>query len=115
MDLGTRLFTWWRGQFVGEDEFGNRYYQDKKKNARGVMRRWVLYKGAAEASKVPADWQGWLHYTSSEPPQPRKRYYWEKPHQRNLTGTRFAYRPQGVITGGKQTKKSYESWSPEAK
>ncbi|AIK96809.1 NADH-ubiquinone oxidoreductase subunit NDUFA12 family protein [Candidatus Odyssella acanthamoebae] len=114
MDLGTHLFTWWRGQFIGEDEFGNRYYQDKKKNGRGIYRRWVIYKGDNEASKVPADWHGWLHHTNPEPPQPRKRYYWEKNHQRNLTGTRFAYRPKGWGINNATVKKSYEAWSPDA-
>ena len=25
--LGLRLYTWRKGEFVGEDEFGNRYYR----------------------------------------------------------------------------------------
>ena len=114
MDLGTLLFTWWRGQLVGEDEFGNRYYQDRKLNRYGQHRRWVIYKGMIEASKVSSDWHGWLHYTAPEPPQPRKKYFWEKNHQRNLTGTRFAYRPKGWARDGSVTrKKHYEAWKPE--
>ena len=34
-------------------------------------RRWVIYNGYAEASKVPPDWHGWLHYTFDEPPTDR--------------------------------------------
>ena len=27
-------------------------------------KRWVIYNGVVEASRVPADWHGWLHYTN---------------------------------------------------
>jgi NADH:ubiquinone oxidoreductase subunit len=29
MTLGTRLLTWLRGELVGTDSFGNRYYREK--------------------------------------------------------------------------------------
>ena len=29
MTIGTRLMTWLRGELVGRDSFGNRYYRDK--------------------------------------------------------------------------------------
>ena len=29
MTLGTRLLTWFRGELVGTDNFGNRYYREK--------------------------------------------------------------------------------------
>ena len=38
--VGTRLMIWWKGEFVGEDEFANRYFKEK----RG-RRRWVIYGG----------------------------------------------------------------------
>ena len=54
MDVGTYLYTWLRGRQVGADQFGNRYYEHKsKKLANGKLKRWVLYNGLAEASKVP--------------------------------------------------------------
>ena len=70
MTIGTLLFTWWKGERVGTDEFGNRYYREKPgrqlrpgggRDSR--ERRWVLYKGEAEASKVPPEWHAWLHHT----------------------------------------------------
>src|SRR5206468_6915581 len=91
------LFVWWRGatwgtllatllygQSVGADEFGNRYYQNKT-----GRRRWVLYNGTVEASRVPPDWHGWLHFTFREPPTlaPLTPRSWEKPYIPNLTGT----------------------------
>ena len=79
-----RFFTWWNGQtfgtqvwtrlygeFVGEDEFGNRYYRTrggKIDPTLGFERRWVIYNGLAEASKVPPSWHGWLHHTVDVPP-----------------------------------------------
>ena len=57
-DLGTLLTTWTAGRPVGTDDFGNRYYQNKDGS-----RRWVIYNGTVEASRVPPDWHGWLHHT----------------------------------------------------
>ena len=46
--FGTLLWTRWRGQYVGEDEFGNRYYRTGKIDPRlGFERRWVIYNGIA--------------------------------------------------------------------
>ena len=58
----------------------------------------MIYRGYAEASKVPAEWHGWLHYTFDEPPtvEPLMRRGWEKDHLPNLTGTVEAWRPRGV-------------------
>src|SRR3546814_7869537 len=54
--VGTLLNNWRHGRKVGEDALGNRYYL-----ARDGKRRWVLYKGSNDASRVPPEWHGWLH------------------------------------------------------
>ncbi len=100
----TKLF----GEKVGDDQFGNSYYRKGKK-------RWVIYKGMAEASKVPPDWHGWLHYSTNEIPanSGKKIYQWEQPHEMNLTGTKHAYMPPGHgLKGGKRKKATgdYTSW-----
>ena len=127
------IFTWWNGatigathqirrgsELVGEDEFGNRYYEtvDQKYAYDGRNRRFVIYNGYAEASTVPPDWHGWLHHTFTEPPTrvPLKRRPWERDHQPNLTGTVWAWKPPGAISrGGKRSPASgdYEPWVPD--
>jgi NADH:ubiquinone oxidoreductase subunit len=117
MTIGTRLFTWLRGEYVGSDEQGNRYYHEKKPVKGRKRRRWVMYNGVVEASRVPPDWHGWLHYTVDTPPPagglPRKS--WQKPHLPNLTGTAAAYRPPGDILNPVPQAKpdsQYEPWRP---
>ena len=110
--LGTRLTTWWSGTYVGKDQFGNLYYQTKDK-----VRRWVIYAGTVEASRVPPDWHGWLHHTYADPPtvEPLKAKPWEAEHQPNLTGTSGAYRPDGSLwKDGKRPPATgdYEAWRP---
>ena len=131
MDFLKRFFTWWNGwtfgtqvwtslygEFVGEDEFGNRYYRrrgGKIDPSLGFERRWVIYNGEPEGSKVPPEWHAWLHHMVNEVPQPRQRYPWEKPHQPNLTGTPQAYHPPGsVLRGGHRPRATgdYEPWTP---
>jgi len=125
MTVGTRIMTWLRGELVGTDVLGNRYYRDKsqRKLERGGGRfsrekRWVLYNGEPEGSRVPPEWHAWLHHTVNEIPSDggRPKYAWQKPHQPNLTGTPDAYRPPGsVIRGGHRapTTGDYEAWKPE--
>jgi len=111
--VGTRLFTARKGQRVGEDEEGNVFYQ----TADG-KRRWVIYNGVAEASRITPDWHGWMHHTYDEVPSqtPLKRKAWEKDHKANLTGTDGAYHPPGsVLTPEVRPRVAgdYEAWKPE--
>lgn len=127
-----KLFTWWNGvtlgglfdirrrsDFVGSDDYGNKYYEDRKVSIERRKRRYVVYKGLAEPSKVPADWHGWLHHTLDEPPteKPLNRRPWETDHKPNMTGTLFAYHPKGSLSepGKRQASDAdYEAWTPDA-
>ena len=109
--LGTQIFTWRNGVKVGEDAAGNTFYQ-----TRDGKRRWVIYNGESEASRVSPDWHGWLHFTWNEPPTRAAlvRKPWEKPHQENLTGTDAAYVPPGSIRRVVPAeRRDYEAWQPE--
>ena len=136
MGLLGKIFTWWdgatigtmlnsslNGELVGSDHEGNRYYRSRKLIAAGQPRagherRWVIYNGANDASRVPAEWHGWLHGTydgvpESRLPPPR---IWEVDFTPNATGTAAAYRPQGALErGGRRARATgdYEAWSPE--
>lgn len=116
--IGTRLFTWLKGEAVGQDEFGNCYYRERKAVGDRRARRWVIYKGLAEPSKVPAHWHRWLHYTTDDIPiwVLSHRYPWQKQHIPNLTGTPNAYVPPGHILRGARRDPStsdYEAWQPK--
>ncbi|PPB81206.1 NADH:ubiquinone oxidoreductase subunit [Albidovulum inexpectatum] len=109
--IGTQLFTARRGVKVGEDDQGNVYYQ-----TRDGKRRWVIYNGESEASRISPDWHGWLHHTWDEPPttKPLKHKPWEKPHHENYTGTPLAYAPAGSLRRPVPVeRRDYEAWSPE--
>jgi len=110
MNLAIYFRTLWSGRLVGQDAQGNKYYEDKKKRRYGKPRRWVMYKSYAEASKVPAEWHSWLHYTTDSPLSPSHRYPWEKEHLPNLTGTKYAHKPKGLK--GLTLRKNYEPWIP---
>ncbi len=118
--LGTRLYTWRKGVFVGEDELGNRYYRErggKPDPALGLERRWVIFNGEAEASTIPPGWYGWMHHIIDTPPsevayEPRE---WEKPHRPNMTGSPAAYRPRGSqLTPERRPRVTgdYDAWTP---
>lgn len=119
-----RALTWWNGQTlntalwtrrhgikVGEDEQGNIFYHNKDDS-----RRWVIFNGEVEASRISPDWHGWLHRTFDEIPsqKPLAHKPWEQPHQENLTGSAAAYVPAGSLNRAQPVDRSdYEAWSPE--
>ena len=87
--LGTRLHTFFKGKFVGKDENGNKYYESKN------GRRWVIYNGEVDSTKIPNEWFSWIHFTKNkiEKVQDQKKFSWQKSHKPNLTGTDKAYHP----------------------
>lgn len=110
---GTSLFTWRKGERVGEDQFGNVYYEE-----RGGNRRWVVYRGLADPTAVPPEWHAWLHHTVDTPPgeEAAPARPWLKPHRANLTGLPGAYRPKGsILTPQKRPRVAgdYDAWQPE--
>jgi len=102
MTFLSKIFIKMSAHHVGSDAFGNRYYESRRQRANGRPRRYVVYKGEVEASKVPSDWHGWLHYTEMAPPPETgyKKQSWQKQHLPNLTGTAHAYRPKGHALKG---------------
>lgn len=131
MGIFGKIFTWWdgatigtlfnsalRGQQVGSDAQGNRYYRARKPFPKGhpragQERRWVIYNGANDASRVPAEWHGWLHgafdsLPESNLPPPR---IWEADFTANATGTAAAYRPARSRSG--HDRSGYDAWSPD--
>ncbi|WP_420710457.1 NADH:ubiquinone oxidoreductase subunit NDUFA12 [Asticcacaulis sp. SL142] len=128
----ANMFTWWSsatigtlwtigrlGKFVGSDEFGNKYYEarDTKESYGDKKRRFVIYKGYADASKIPPDWHGWMHYVYDTPPSdtPLPRKSWEQPHLPNMSGTPLAQYPKGSLNAQTERQKStgdYEAWKP---
>jgi NADH:ubiquinone oxidoreductase subunit len=131
MGFFSKLFTWWDGatigtalaaargfEKVGADAQGNLYYRSKKKLPDGRERRWVIYNGANDASRVPPEWHGWLHGQFDTLPEsnlpPAK--IWEVDYTPNPTGTAAAYRPQGALEkGGRRARAhaDYHAWTPD--
>ena len=58
-------------------------------------KRWVIYKGEIDASKISNEWYSWIHFTKNkiEINKNIKKYNWQKPHSSNKTGTSKAYHP----------------------
>jgi NADH:ubiquinone oxidoreductase subunit len=126
MGLLKQIFTWWDGatlgtalevrrlgRKVGSDRYGNVYHASKKGD-----RRWVIYNGPNDASRIPPEWHAWLHHQidglpdEALPPPPR---FLREPTP-NLTGTPAAYRPTGALERGGQRQAAsgdYQAWTPD--
>lgn len=118
MTLGTLFFTLMRGDQVGTDSVGNKYYKERRSIEGRSERRWVIYAGDAESSKVPAEWHGWLHSRTNVlgAETVGEKRSWQKVHTPNLTGTQAAYRPPGHVSKGAKRDKAtgdYKAWCPK--
>lgn len=112
----TKIFS--GAKCVGIDPYGNKYFIAKPMKGYKRERRWVMYHGAAEATKIPPEWHGWMHHQTNTVPSTDDQSFrrpWQKPHQQNMTGTDKAYRPPGhLLKGGQRDKATgdYEAWTP---
>ena len=112
----TRIKLFFLATLVGMDEYGNKYFELKNADYLGRKRRVCLFHGIVEASKIPAHWHAWMHYSSKEVIEYSKRF-WMKSHVPDLTGTLHAFMPnvhsQFNIYGARAIKKisSYEAWN----
>ena len=115
--IGTLLYSRRNGRKVGTDRYGN-VYLESRKATDGKVRRWVIYDGPNDASRVPAEWFGWLHHqTDLTPDEMPPVHAWEKEPEPNLTGTPHAYLPAGALErGGNRAAATgdYEAWTPGA-
>ena len=128
MGINLNPFTWWNGASwgtmvglggksrVGEDELGNVFYEGGK-DTGGRPRRWVIYNGSNDASRIAPEWFSWLHHQIDDVPEralpPARR--WEKPAEPNRTGSPLAYRPAGAAGAGQNRAAAtgdYEAWTP---
>ncbi|PIK40893.1 putative NADH dehydrogenase [Apostichopus japonicus] len=99
------------GTLIGEDRYGNRYYQNN--NYFVARHRWVEYRKDRywdfDASLVPPEWHRWLHLMTDEPPTTAplidRKFIW-KEHEENLSGTKRQYVPSTT------TRPKIEEWIP---
>ena len=117
MSFGTFLYTWLYGNFVGEDDQQSKYYCNSKNFDDLKAKRWVIFKGEIEATKIPPHWHAWLHKSIDKPPLNYiHQYSWQKKHEQNKTGTKDAYFPDSYPLSKSYNedtiKSDYESWSP---
>lgn len=115
MNLIHRLIITFRGRPVGRDGLGNQYFEERHPRPGQRARRWVIYQGGDDASRVPPEWHAWLHHLTDAPLPETARRPWQKPHEPNHTGTLAGYRPPGHdYLGGARAPASadYEAWSP---
>ncbi|KAM7328087.1 NADH dehydrogenase [ubiquinone] 1 alpha subcomplex subunit 12 [Alexandromys fortis] len=104
------------GTLVGEDKYGNKYYEDNKQFFG--RHRWVIYTTEMhgkntfwdmDGSMVPPEWHRWLHCMTDDPPTKipptARKFIWAN-HKFNVTGTPEQYVPYST------TRKKIQEWVP---
>ena len=111
--VGTKLYTYLKGKKVGEDYFGNYFYESRDKR-----NRWCIYSYQSDASKISPEWNSWLRFiTNSCPADEPMTYEWQKRFSGNLTGLDGAYKPE-ILRANKNEdldryQSDYKAWKPE--
>ncbi|EGR27850.1 NADH dehydrogenase, putative [Ichthyophthirius multifiliis] len=98
---------------VGEDEFGNRYYEDWDVDHKNQT-RWVEYSDYfmlmwSNGDKIPNKWHGWLcHMYDDVPTRTGQsafvKHHYLKQHKQNLSNTPLGYISQGAIMNPNRIK-----------
>ena len=67
-NISLFLYTIFRGNFVGKDQDGNKYYKSNISHGIKKDRRWVLYKGDNDPTNIDPSWHAWLHHVVDDVP-----------------------------------------------
>ncbi|KAK6455143.1 B17.2 subunit of NADH:ubiquinone oxidoreductase [Scheffersomyces xylosifermentans] len=107
------------GWLVGEDDYGNKYYETDNIEEIHLRTRWVEYNDRwtqIDISKVEPGWHYWLGYgTNTIPPNLKgdektvRAYPLPEKHKPNLTNTTGAYVTYNTA------KPKFVPWVPEVK
>ncbi len=110
-----KIYSIFFAKKIGEDEYGNMYFTDKKERPSNNHRqsRWIIYKDEVEASKVPQEWNAWLHHVTNVIPKiVSRKPKWIKKHKPNLTGTNKANN-YGELKIKDKINNIYSLWKPK--
>ena len=114
--LGTRLVGWRTGREVGRDAQGNVYFVAKPGRRE---RRWVIYNGEPEASRIPPEWHLWLHKTVDDDAGrgaaegARLGEAVGAQPDRHPGGAPAIGQPRGRRERGREATGDYQAWTPE--
>ena len=111
MFLIKKFFISFSNNKIGKDQFGNEYFESKNSDYLDQNKRFVIYQGLVEPSKIPPLWHAWLHHLSNITPTKSQNYIWQHDYQPNLTGTKFSYHPNNKSLRNKVAS-DYNSWKP---
>jgi NADH:ubiquinone oxidoreductase subunit len=95
------------GTLVGEDKWGNTYYENNQYFFG--RHRWVLYsRKDFDATQVPPEWHRWLHSMTDHTPivEPPEQHKFVVDHTVNTSGTSDEYIPYST------TRPKIHSWQP---
>ncbi|CAN4089395.1 unnamed protein product [Withania somnifera] len=107
---------------VGVDKFGNKYYE-KLGDTQSGRHRWVEYaqKDRYNASQVPPEWHGWLHYITDHTGDELlllKPQRYGLDHKENFSGEgdEYIYHSKGhTLNPGQRDWTRYQTWQPTKK
>lgn len=115
------------GKKVGEDQYKNKYYVLAFKNYLGKHKRFCLFYGLPEATKVPPNWADWMAHRTNFAPSSSytPKYSWIMPSLPMLTLSKYKYRQlkhskynsvfdviPRLNLQNKTGVRSYKAWSP---
>ena len=100
---------------VGVDSYENTYFSKKSNSPKNNFReeRWIIYEGEVEASKVPPQWNSWLHHATNKIPRDDEaKPNWIKKHKANK---RRKTDEENLNFNNSEVTNTYDRWDPNAK
>ena len=96
MKFLLRIYLFFRSTKVGGDQYGNQYFEAKRTDSFGRKKRFCLYSGRPEASKISPEWHLFMHYQveAKDVKTNYKQHKWQKPFVPDITLTEVKYLPK---------------------
>jgi NADH:ubiquinone oxidoreductase subunit len=125
MKVLVKIYLTFFATKVGEDEYGNQFFELKRLDYLGRKKRYCLYKGVVEASKISPEWHPFMHYQieAKDVKKHFREYKWQKPALPDTTLSAYKFLPKNHMlynedcdlynsTGSKNPFKT-KIWKPQ--
>jgi len=96
MKFLLRIYLFFCGTKIGIDQYGNQYFEVKRTDSFGRKKRFCLYNGTPEASKISPEWHLFMHYQieAKDVKTNYKQHKWQKPFVPDITLSDAKYLPK---------------------
>ena len=92
-NISLYLYTFFKGNLVGKDDDGKKYYTSNISHGVKKEKRWVLYNNDNDPTNIDPMWHGWLHHVIEDVPNSKTKKNFSKSdrHRKSIFSPRTCF------------------------